>query len=107
MTTTSTPAPSKRAPEPVWRGVLTLLVVAAAVVFGLPPFVEWQFGAVASEATGLTIVLIFGFLGLAARGYGELRGSPGLKAAGYFLGAIAAAFTTSFAWTGSLPLIGS
>ena len=58
-----------------------------------------------AAAAHAVAILTLAFLGLALRGIGELRGTAGPKAAGYFAGAIALAFTVSLAMTGEFPLL--
>lgn len=101
MTTVCEKCAGKRAPRKVWWVNVIALIVATAAAALTPVVVERQTGSpVVGDTAGLAVITGLTFLGLTARGLGELRGGPGYKSAGYFFGAVAVAFAGSFAGTG-------
>lgn len=63
----------------------------------LGPVLEDGFSRKEAVIIGVITVVLLGAAGLALRGLGELRGSPRLKAYGYFAGALAYIATASVA----------
>src|SRR5699024_867281 len=71
-------------------GSLVVALLGLGVVLVLPVVVRWLTKDPVEEiAYGLTAVVIAGAAGFLLRGIGELYAGPGLKASGYFLGAVA------------------